>query len=161
MPMDKIIFSDYEEPAVGADILNDLQDNIEKYVNEKTLISEYSLDEIKIGTWLEKPLYRKVIPLTSSQFGTGTATAPLGINIPHNIPNIDYIVNWSCRWKRTSDGQFRDFPNSSPSNDAWHGHLIPTATNLFFELGTVLVNNLRSDSNLIYAVLEYTKTTDV
>ena len=62
--------------------------------------------------------------------------------------------------KRTLIGQFRNFPNSAPSNDTWHGHLITTTTNLFFELGSTLVNTLRSDSQLIYVVVEYTKTTD-
>ena len=62
--------------------------------------------------------------------------------------------------KRTLNGQFRDFPNRSPSNDTWHGHLITTTTDLFFELGSTLLNTLRSDSQLIYVVVEYTKTTD-
>lgn len=166
MEMTKISFNDYEEPPVSADILNDIQDNIEEYVNEKSLINEYSLNETKIGTWLGKPLYRKVIPLTSSQFGTGTATQGTVINIAHGISNIETIApDSNVMWVRNvTPLQFRLFPSVLFSNDAsanvWNGQVYFSNTNIVFELGATLINQIRTTTNAIYATIEYTKTTN-
>lgn len=40
----------------------------------------YSLDETRIGTWIDRPLYRKVISLNGISGST--------VNIPHGVPNI-------------------------------------------------------------------------
>ena len=59
--------------------VNSISGQVTNIINGTTILAEdiYSLDEIKIETWLGKPLYRKTIPLESSDFGTGTSTQPI------------------------------------------------------------------------------------
>ena len=54
--MKKINFINNQAPAINASNLNQLQTNIENAIEEKFI---YSTGEKRIGTWMNKPLYRK------------------------------------------------------------------------------------------------------
>ena len=119
----------------------------------------YYIGEHQVGFWFDgKPLYRRVISLGASQFGTTEATAGKNIEIPHNIPNIKDIVKQEGIW-RTGD-QYRNFPSNFYGNAGWDGHFYCTAANICFELGTAIYNRLISTTTFLYIVLCYTKTTD-
>lgn len=125
-------------------------------------IGTYSTTETVIGTWFGKPLYRKVIQLSTSSFGTGTATEGATITIAHNISNIEIITHkTNILWIRnTNPLQFRPFPSVLFSNSAWDGQVYYTNANIIFEIGATLLNQIRTNTSAIYAILEYTKTTD-
>ena len=57
--MNKINFVNNSEPALSAETLNQMQNNIEEAIEKK---QNYSTEEQVIGTWIDgKPLYRKTI----------------------------------------------------------------------------------------------------
>lgn len=123
----------------GGNTINNIQGN-------------YSTDEIRIGTWINgKPLYRKVI---NAQFGTvvqGTETT-----VEVNLQNVDFILvdeYWLDRRPNSpainqgpyaTDGLYLGYTSFSNSN-----------TTLRFRTKQSWVSN-----TAIYAIIEYTKTTD-
>jgi len=120
---------------------------------------KYSTDEIVIGEWLGKPLYRKVINIPISTFGEGTATTGQKFYYRHDIQNIDMITDQKVIWKRAGE-QFRQFPSIYYANTNWNGQVwVHQDRNIAFELGSSVINGFR-EANYIYLILEYTKTTD-
>lgn len=109
-------------------------------------LNTYSTDEVKIGTWFGKPLYRKVIPITTY---TGSFT------VNHNISNLDLVVNFVGKFKR-ADG----IQNSTKNSNDNYGINIYDISNTNFEvvIGSNLKNNLAVTN--LFVILEYTKTTD-
>ena len=136
--MEKINFIDNVTKG-SAETFNTMQDNIEKTLNI------YSADEIAIGTWFEKPLYRKVI-----DFG---ALPDNNIKIlDHNINNIDFITHYHGISYRDTDNVFFELPYYASVN----GVSIYINKNRI-ELTTT---NDRSEFKQTYITIEYTKTTD-
>lgn len=106
----------------------------------------YSTTETTVGTYMNKPLYRKVIPITTY---TGS------FNVSHNISNLDLVVNFVGRFKRADGVQ-----NSSTTVTDTYGIKIYdiSSTNFKVEIGSSLSNNLAVTT--LFVILEYTKTTD-
>lgn len=105
----------------------------------------YSLGEIKIGTWLGKPLYRKVVSATTpSSTGTGT-------NI-YNISslNIDRLVKLEYNLKDT----YNEIVTGAQQIGLF------TRVNGTDRQIACTVNNATYVSKAIYIIVEYTKTTD-
>lgn len=111
----------------------------------------YSTEEQRIGTWIDgKPLYRKIV---NAQFGTvvqGTETT-----VEVNLKNVDFILvdkYWLDRKTASSvinqgyvtDALYLGYTSFSNSN-----------TTLRFRTKQSWVSN-----TAIYAIIEYTKTTD-
>ena len=120
---------------------------------------QYFLGEHKIGYWLDgKPLYRKIISLGASHFGSGEATTGKNIDIAHGIANIKDIVKMEDIW--STNKQYRRFPSNYYGNAGWDGQYYCTATNICFELGSAIYNRLIAETTFLYIVLYYTKTTD-
>lgn len=72
--------------------------------------NQYSMEELKIGIWDDSlPLYRKIIKKSDS-VDSGT------INIPHNISNLDKIVN-IYGYALDSDSDYKYVINSRISSD--------------------------------------------
>ena len=139
-----------EEGSVATDFVEAKQFEYEE---------NYYLGEQKVGYWFNgKPLYRKIISLTASQFGTTEATAGKTIEIPHKISNIKNIVKMEEIWLTNS--QYRKFPSNYFGNAGWDGHYYGTTTSLVFELGTTIYNRLIYQTTYLYVMLYYTKTTD-
>lgn len=126
-----------------------------KILNNKQI---YSLGEIKIGTWINgKPLYRKVIIIPASSFGTGTASSGTSISIPHNIKNIGVVVREDLIWERpTTVKQKRILPSTFYGDAGWDGQMLVDTTNIQCELGASVLSAIRIAS-YIYAIIEYTK----
>lgn len=130
------------EPYVTSDIK----------VKGETIVSKnlYSPNEVVIGEWFGKPLYRKVL---YKQNGFTETT-----NIPHNISNLDKVVNYSGTAKFYNN--IRVLPVIHSSNMAAYsiGVYGIDATNVNVQVGKTLADgNAVTD---LYVSIEYTKTTD-
>lgn len=82
--MEKLNFKNKGETGaipINADNLNLMQTNIE---NEFNNISDYSTSEKKIGKWMNKNLYRKIVIINGLLVNTIQATN-------YEIPNVDQI----------------------------------------------------------------------
>ena len=121
----------------------------------------YSLGEIQIGTWIDgKPVYRKVVSIPVSSFGTGTASSGASVSVAHNIKNIGVVLRNDLIWERpTTVRQKRILPSNYYGDAGWDGQMFADETNIQCELGTSILNAFRVAS-YIFAILEYTKTTD-
>lgn len=145
--MQKIEFKDLPDTTtpIDADNLNDLQDNVEEAID---LTNTYLADEIVIGKWLGKPLYRKVI-------NTGALPNATTNDIPYYINNIDKIINIKGYAFRSSDNFTIPLPFSSPDNIIYSVSLGVLGNNI--RISTATDRTAFTES---YAILEYTKTTD-
>ncbi len=119
---------------------------------------QYFLEEHKVGYWFtSEPLYRRIISLGPSHFGTVESTTGKNIDIPHGIKNIKEIVKTEEVWN--SGGQYRKFPSNFYGNAGWDGHYYLTNTNICFELGVTIYNRLILQTTSLYIMIYYTKTT--
>lgn len=110
----------------GGNTINNIQGN-------------YSTDEIRIGTWMGKPLYRKVTPVTTST--TFNYNTWVGLNTI-NVNSVSQIIE--CKY----------FANL--------GYTMPLIA-YRSDSGVLNVMNLRNttiESSNFKILLEYTKTTD-
>lgn len=118
---------------------------------DKATLNTYSEDEQVIGTYLGKPLYRKVIEYTA-QPSTGDN------EFNHGILNIDRIRIVTANVER-ADGVTNIAPRYTPGEDFWQFYFNDiTKTKIGFNIG----RNLRSNAfwNKAVFTIEYTKTTD-
>ncbi len=123
---------------INADNLNKIENQLE--IN--SISNDYSTSETVIGTWIGKPLYRKVL---SSNGINGN-----DVSIAHGITNLKRVVNI----------------NAVASNDSGTTYPLNNPT---YSLELILINSTDIHLNIstgfgygwtIYYVLEYTKTTD-
>lgn len=123
--------------------------DLRKLINENTKklenIQNYSTEEQVIGSFLGKPLYRKVIVKTITKSGNNIfSLSSVGLE------NIDKYVT------------LKSISNGNPINEDYYttnADLLRTLINydgLHIQLGT----NYPSIPCLIYTIVEYTKTTD-
>ena len=116
------------------------------YINE---LNTYSTDEIRVGTWIDgKPIYRKVLEFTN---------VPTGVTqINHGISNFDKLINYSGYYYNSTWG-YNPIPAVTSDNISGYGIGIGDfkSTTFYFNIG-----NLRSSTNEIKLIVEYTKTTD-
>lgn len=119
----------------------------------------YLLDEQVIGTWVKgEPIYRKVISIPASSFGTGEASSGTSVSIAHSINDIGVVLRNDAIWERaTATPQKRFLPSNYYGNANWDGQVYVDSQYIYFELGYLILNEIRS-ANYIYAILEYTKT---
>lgn len=108
----------------------------------------YSTNEQVIGTWLGKPLYRKVI-----DYGYGSSTTGSYVYKAHGISNIDTITKVSGTIKFAS-GQVSALPFVSTSALNPQVSIVADADNVGYMSG-----NARTTEYFVFT-LEYTKTTD-
>ena len=126
--------------TVTSDI-NDINDNavpnaktVKEYVDKK---QTYSTDEIVIGTYLNKPLYRKVVNM-------GNLANNSGKSVAHNLSN--FVI-------RTING--------SATNGSIHIGISGFNDEVYISNTDVIWNTKANRSSFTaYVVLEYTKTTD-
>lgn len=174
--MQKINFQDLPNTTtpVDADNLNDLQDNVENAIDENTnnigdittlkttnktnivnAINElkdgeiYSTSEINTGKiWIDgKPIYRKYITFSQANSGNYTYTHNLG---------IDSVV--SCDAFCTVAGQ-------SISANGYRPMPYMVSNENYFRIGSIKENTIETtagawSNNVVYIILEYTKTSD-
>lgn len=119
----------------------------------------YLTEEQVIGAWIKgEPIYRKVISIPASSFGTGEASSGTSVSISHNIDNIGVVLRNDAIWERaTSTPQKRTLPSNYYGNANWDGQVYVDSQYIYFELGSLILNEIRN-ANYIYSILEYTKT---
>lgn len=110
--------------------------------------NDYSTSEVKIGTWMGKPLYRKVIEVN-------TPTLDAWTNVNHNISNMDFGRIVDATITRVSSGTTSYIPigiENVSSGSLFTCNLQKT----IFQYKIAVYTNITK----LTAVLEYTKTTD-
>ena len=134
--------SNTSENTVQNKVIKEYVDN--KYQNLKDYVDKntYSTDEIVIGTFLGKPLYRKVITgyLNNAPFNHGIENA-----VFHKVNGI-YL---------TTTGLTFPIPSTRPNYPEYQIGMWVSKTQVIFEKGNGIGNYYTE------IVLEYTKTTDV
>lgn len=156
--MNKIEFVNNQAPALSAENLNQMQDNMEDAINEgieeSTYASNtYSTTETRIGTWIDgKPIYRKVYTINLSASDRSTT-----ITIPNSIiSNVKEIIAINGMVKGTY-GFFPIYyanPNGSVTDGI--GIYYGLSVGLRINMGAI---SLDSNSN-VRVTIEYNKTTD-
>lgn len=112
-----------------------------------------STDETIIGTFGNKPIYRRIVILNGYQesFNTG-------------VTNIDTVFRLDMMVQQTSNGDWRNIPwlynadyDSTFGTAAWAGgfYFRPSTGVVFMQIGISL-----QDYTKMVLVIEYTKTTD-
>lgn len=150
--MKKINFKDLPltETPINSNNLNLLQDNIEE------AIENYSLEEQVIGTWLEKPLYRKVVTYNNAE-AIGATNTTTTVNIPHNISNIGLVVNHKLIMDKVNNIQYM-FPAYNGDSTVKKGTVISEIHSTAVLMR--IINDTWGAGKTFYIILEYTKTTD-
>ena len=115
----------------------------------------YSTDEQVIGTWINgKPLYRKTFYVGNS------VTMNAQYNVPHDLVNIDEIVNKSGTYYDEVDARQYPLPNlrTTYSESVWIACFVPSNGTpiLAIQSGGYSYGNISK----ISVTLDYTKTTD-
>ncbi len=127
------------------EVVTEINENLDKIEEKQRNISNYSMEEQKIGTWIDgKPLYRKVFKLEVLNVSISTNVTSLSIDTLTSLKSFYNYVDANLIYKRP--------PYFSSSNDYfaifYRQNIIET------RLGCV-----KSDGNILI-ILEYTKTTD-
>lgn len=131
---------------LNANTFNQLQDNVENAIEESKL-EEYSTSEQRIGTYLGKPLYRKVIQSAETIEGGATIT------VPHNISDLSKVI-------KTEASLFWDNKNY-PFPVVYDNYTKQVVIN-YIDNTNIYIKSFgeRWSTHKIDITLEYTKTTD-
>jgi len=106
------------------------------YVNS---INTYSTDEIRVGTWMNKPLYRKVF------------IGNISSSISHGLTNVDFVNSYG--YVISGTGNFMPLPSLRVAYPDYNIGYYVTNQNIVFEKGS-------GASGIATITLEYTKATD-
>ena len=139
----------YDEQTIISNTSSDFPANIEAIAYKNISSDNYVTQEIPIGTWQGKTLYRKVI-----DFGALPNTSQK--TVAHNISDIDIITNIHGI-ARAPSSPYNTFPIpfSSLSDINTNIRITANATQISISTGSN-----RSSLTQCYVTLEYTKTTD-
>lgn len=142
--MQKINFTDFPstDTPINASNLNQLQTSIVNSINEINNRFTYSTNEQIIGTWLGKPLYRKVIEYTFLEANIDNAVT--------TIPNLEYFTKIEGFFV---EGINRFLVPYSYNNEAINCY---TSDNVLYEVHNYSFPNNKT----AFITIEYTKTTD-
>lgn len=124
-------------PTVAGTIANKIKD-----------ANTYSTDEVVIGTWLGKPLYRKAIAIA-------TISASARTYIKHNIPSFKDAIKY---YGYTKDSTGRNCPIPLYQLAVSSGGLF--VENIDSENIGMVCGSFSANFSGGYIVLEYTKITD-
>jgi hypothetical protein len=106
------------------------------YVNG---VNTYSTNEIRVGTWMNKPLYRKVF------------IGNISSSISHGLTNVDFVNSYG--YVISGTGKFMSLPSLRVAYPNYNIGYYVTNQNIVFEKGS-------EASGTATIILEYTKTTD-
>ena len=119
----------------------------QEYINKQ---NEYSTDEIRVGTWLGKPLYRKVIQTTIPTSGNNQ-----NVSFQNNVAIMKSVTGFALQ--SASGGVNLILPYISMTN-SWSIYAYYNRANqelIIENSGASFMNN-----TTCYLIAEYTKTTD-
>jgi len=130
-----------DAPAIQAQVVNGYSTSSRdsyscNYVNK---LNTYSTDEIRIGTWMGKPLYRKVF------------TGNISSSIEHGLTNVNFVNSYG--YVISGTGNFMPLPSLRVAYPNYNIGYYVTNQNIVFEKGS-------EASGTATITLEYTKTTD-
>lgn len=132
---------------LNAETFNTMQDNIEEAVLDLQGRGNYSLEEQKIGTWIDgKPLYRKTMKFEVKASGS--------ISFNHNISNVGIFTNAYGMVERTNGYQHPITRIGSDGNYLGLDSINNSTITLYID------NDFSTTVAFAYITLEYTKTTD-
>lgn len=154
------IFEWTEDTPVTANNLNEMQNDLIAGLDPLQTFVNYTTEEQVIGTWIDgNPIYRKVLVIPKSAFGSGTATTGNTITYAHGITNLDLVINCNCFWEDTSYGgrRIRHLPMSYWQSYSWSMQAIVGTDVISFETGGDALNRIRQYGLNVYAIIEYTK----
>lgn len=134
--------------TMGTEVVNSLdgnETNMAPSVNLINKVLDYSTEEQRIGTWLGKPLYKKV-------YNCGKLTNAGTTEIPTNLSNVNYI-DWN------------GVANASAGSSGYPYKLATSGDDYIGKVeikGNVLIIKTKSDLSAYtgYVTVLYTKTTD-
>ena len=107
--------------------------------NYANKLTTYSTDEIRVGTWMNKPLYRKVFTGNIASF------------IEHGLTNVNFVNSYG--YMMSGGGAFVPLPSVRPTNAGYYIGYYVTNQYIIFDKA--------ADANGVATItLEYTKTTD-
>lgn len=135
---------------LSSDYSNSLNNQLTNINNSIITKTTYSTDETVIGKWIDgKPIYRKVIVLESGTIHAGY------YEYNHNISNLDKALNiYGMCYSSTQQHPIqRVVPDEIAKWGIGLGDIKQSTFALHFGTGY-------QDINLVYIVIEYTKTTD-
>lgn len=142
--INKITDSDMNE------IKNVVNNNDDDMITINTILTNattYSTDEIRVGTWMNKPLYRKVYYVNA--FANNS-----NVYLDINVENVDTVISANGYAKNSSHTE-TIFLNSSYSN-VIHDSIVWEESSNKIRLHTTSDRSGYSG----YVWIEYTKTTD-
>lgn len=114
--------------------------NLQQEINDSFKENNiYSTDETIIGTWMGKPIYRKVLDVGSKTFSSG----------------VNYIAHGINNFERAIDLKYTMFFGNN-NYVLWDKLLTLQATSTDIIASTTGSNSFTQ----VYFILEYTKTTD-
>ena len=132
---------------ISMDLSSSYNTNLQQEINDSFKENNiYSTDETIIGTWMNKPLYRKVINANMKCNGALT----------HGIVNLDLITDLKIIFKQANDN-FVTLPKNTVEKEYTIGVDKYTSSIIQLSCGSYFANNQNYDFTFI---LEYTKTTD-
>lgn len=124
--------------------------NISTNATDIENLQTYSTSEVNTGKiWIDgKPIYRKVLEFTNVSTGVTQKN--------HGISNFDKLINYSGYYYNSTWG-YNPIPAVTSDNISGYGIGIGDfkSTTFYFNIGS-----LRSSTNEIKLIVEYTKTTD-
>lgn len=132
-------------------VVNNNDDEMITINTNLTNATTYSTTETVVGTWINgKPIYRKVIVLESGTIHAGY------YEYNHNISNLDKVLNiyGMCYSSTQQQPIQRVVPDEIARWGIGLGDIKQSTFALHFGSGY-------QNINLVYIVIEYTKTTDV
>lgn len=133
-----------------ANVLETINNLPEATSDSGSSIDVYSTEETVIGTWLGKPLYRKILVIGS------LPPKDKETDYPHNISNLDIFTRIVGSASYTLDGVFYQMPLPNI------GALANTNSVQVNRKGDYITISNGRDRTMWsgYLILEYTKTTD-
>lgn len=135
--------------ALSADAGRELNEKIKNI----TSLENYSIDEIIVGTWIDrKPIYRKIVYI-NNLVNNGEKNVPC--NIGANV--VDQMIKHDLVWYDSVDRSwFSGKRWDSPSIFTQYNYNTANDCMWIRSIGT----NWSTRTSKAYAILEYTKTTD-
>lgn len=137
-------------PGLNSDSIQDIISSADLSNYAVTNGNTYSTSEQIIGRWIDgKPIYQKIVDCGSDLANASTKTSK---NISHGISNIDFWISTKGIWYLTTA---HSTGGTIPySDDEWIVNINGRSANI------VLTYKGDWRNTQVYAILQYTKTTD-
>lgn len=144
--INKVNASDMNQIKTG---VNTNESNIGTLETRLTASTTYSTTETVIGTWLGKPLYRKVVNM-------GNLPDNYYKDVNHNISNLEEVANIYLRAKTSNDLYYMSNMKGVSTMFGEGTGIVARADATKIQVAT----NSDYSTHTAYAIIEYTKTTD-